>query len=88
MLNKSFKDAVLQIMEKISEEIPDSHKKFPVNAYIVGGAAVHFHTNLRVSNDVDSILSNAVKLPEDLVVPWIDENGNIQHITSPLVKTT
>ena len=32
MLNKSFKDAVLQIMEKISEEIPDSHKKFPVNA--------------------------------------------------------
>jgi len=81
MLNKSFKDAVFKIMKKISAEIPDSHKKFPVDAYIVGGAAVHFHTNLRVSNDVDSILSNAIKLPDDLVVPWIDEDGNIQQLS-------
>ena len=81
MLSESFKDAVFQIMKKISDEIPDSHKKFPVDAYIVGGAAVHLHTNLRVSNDVDSILSNAVKLPEDLVVPWIDEDGNVQQVS-------
>ncbi len=81
MLSKSFKDAVFQIMEKISDEIPDSHKKFPVNAYIVGGAAVHFHTNLRVSNDVDSILSNAVKLPDDLIVPWIDKDGNVRQLS-------
>ena len=36
MLSKSFKDAVFQIMEKISDEIPDSHKKFSVDAYING----------------------------------------------------
>ena len=81
MLSKNFKEAVFQIMEKISYEIPDSHKKFPVNAYIVGGAAVHFHTNSRVSNDVDSILSNAVRLPEDLIVPWIDKEGNVKQLS-------
>lgn len=81
MLSKDFKDAVFQIMQKISNEIPDAHIKFPVDAYIVGGAAVHFHTNLRVSNDVDSILSKAVKLPNDLVVPWIDKDGNIQQLS-------
>lgn len=81
MLSNSFKDAVFQIMQKISNEIPDAHIKFPVNAYIVGGAAVHFHTNLRVSNDIDSILSHAVKLPDDLVVPWVDKDGNIQQLS-------
>ena len=48
MLSKSFKEAVFKIMEKISNEIPEEHRKYPVNAYIVGGAAVHFHTNSRV----------------------------------------
>ena len=81
MLSKSFKEAIFKIMEKISNEIPDSHKKFPVDAYIVGGAAVHFHTNSRVSNDVDTILSNSVKLPNDLVVAWIDENNITQRLS-------
>jgi len=81
MLSKSFKEAVFQIMQKISDEIPDSHIIFPVDAYIVGGAAVHFHTNSRVSNDVDSILSHAVKLPTDLIVPWIDKDGNVQQLS-------
>ena len=81
MLTTSFKEAVFKIMEKISNEIPEEHRKYPVNAYIVGGAAVHFHTNSRVSNDVDTILSNAVKLPDDLVIAWIDENNIMQKLS-------
>jgi len=37
MLSNSFKDAVLHIMGKVANEIPDAHKKYLVNTYIVGG---------------------------------------------------
>jgi len=76
----NFKDAVLSMMESIAENIPDIHKASPVKAYLTGGAAIHFYTQMRVSDDVDVILSNNVQIPQDLVVLWLNKEGNIEQI--------
>ncbi len=37
----SYIDAVHEILEEIARQIPDAHKKHPVNAYITGGVACY-----------------------------------------------
>ncbi len=53
MIAQSFKEAIIEMMEEIAKEIPDSHKKQPVKAYLTGGGAVHYYCNKRVSDDVE-----------------------------------
>lgn len=47
----------------------------PIRMYVAGGAALHFHTGERVSNDVDAAFSHRIALPEDLEVAWRDADG-------------
>ena len=37
MVPHSFKEAIIEMMKQIAKEIPDSHKKVPVKAYLTGG---------------------------------------------------
>ena len=80
MIADNFKDAVWSMMESIAKNIPDIHRSSPVKAYLTGGAAIHFYTQMRVSDDVDVILSNSVQIPQDLVVLWLNQEGNIEQI--------
>ncbi len=80
MIADNFKDAVLSMMESIAANIPDIHKTSPVKAYLTGGAAIHFYTQMRVSDDVDVILSNNVQVPQDLVILWLNQEGSIEQI--------
>jgi len=66
MIAKSFKEAIIEMMEEIAKQIPDVHKQKPVRAYLTGGGAVHYYCNKRVSDDVDLIMQYAVKIPNDL----------------------
>jgi len=56
VIAKSFREAIVQMMEEIAKQIPDVHKQEPVRAYLTGGAAVHYYCNARVSDDVDLIM--------------------------------
>jgi hypothetical protein len=47
----------------------------PVQMYVAGGAALHFHTGERVSVDVDAVFSRRIALPERLDVAYRDEDG-------------
>lgn len=81
MVAQSFKEAIVQMMEQIAEEIPDSHKETPVRAYLTGGGAVHYYSNKRVSDDIDLIMQYAVKIPEDLFVVWLnEESGTLEQV--------
>jgi hypothetical protein len=40
------------------------------------GAAVHFYTGERISNDVDAAFSRRIALPSDLEVAYRDPDGN------------
>lgn len=80
MVATSFKEAIIEMMEEIAKAIPDSHKQTPVKAYLTGGGAVHYYCNSRVSDDVDLIMPYTVKIPEDLFVVWLNEEGTLEQV--------
>ena len=80
MVANSFGEAVIEMMREIARQIPDSHRKIPVKAYLTGGAAVHYYCNSRVSDDVDLIMQFSVKVPENLFVVWLNEEGILEQI--------
>jgi len=47
----------------------------PIQMYVAGGAALHFHTGERVSVDVDAVFSRRIALPDRLDVAYRDEDG-------------
>ncbi len=79
MIPTSFESAILEMMKQIANEIPDSHKKIPVKAYLTGGGAVHYYCNSRVSDDIDLIMQFSVKIPENLFVVWKNEEGLLEQ---------
>ena len=80
MIAKSFNEAIIEMMKEIAKQIPNSHKKTPVKAYLTGGGAVHYYCNSRVSDDVDLIMQFAVKIPEDLFVVWLNDKGKLEQV--------
>jgi hypothetical protein len=69
-----FMAAVLRLFGIIAESLPDGLPE-PVDVFIAGGVALHALTGARVSQDVDSIFSHRILVPQDLVVGWRDEQG-------------
>jgi hypothetical protein len=47
----------------------------PIKMYVAGGAALHFYTGERVSEDIDAVFSRRIALPEDLEVAYRDADG-------------
>lgn len=47
----------------------------PIKMYVAGGAALHFYTGERVSEDIDAVFSRRIALPEDLDVSYRDADG-------------
>jgi hypothetical protein len=43
--------------------------------YVAGGAAMHFYTGERISEDVDAVFSHRIALPENLEVSYRDADG-------------
>lgn len=50
-------------------------QSLPIKMYVAGGAAMHFYTGERVSNDVDAVFSKRIALPSDLEVAYRDPDG-------------
>ena len=50
-------------------------RSLPIRMYVAGGAAVHFYTGERISNDVDAVFSKRIALPSDLEVTYQDPDG-------------
>lgn len=80
-MNKNIKDALREMMEIISERVPQGHKKKDsVEIYIAGGIATYFYSATRVSKDVDAILSHGVKIPKKLSVYWVNEDEKVEEL--------
>jgi hypothetical protein len=68
--------AFTEIVERIAvplRALPG--RSLPINMYVAGGAAMHFYTGERVSNDVDAVFSKRIALPSDLEVAYQDPDG-------------
>jgi hypothetical protein len=52
----------------------------PIRMFIAGGTAVHLHTGVRVSRDVDAAFSHRVALPDRLAIAYRDADGRAQTL--------
>jgi hypothetical protein len=68
--------AFTELVQRIAaplRELPS--RVLPIKMYVAGGAAMHFYTGERVSNDVDAVFSKRIALPNDLEVAYRDPDG-------------
>ncbi len=74
----NFVDAFKTMVGRIEESIKASGNKklvLPVQMFVAGGAAAHFYTAKRMTDDVDATFSHRMLLPEDLEVSYRDTDG-------------
>lgn len=62
---RSFRSAVESILKKIEQTIPIKFKE-QIDIVLVGGVAVHFYTQYRVSRDLEFISNQRIMLPSDV----------------------
>jgi hypothetical protein len=68
----AFRDLVNRIAASI-EGLPK--RALPIRMFVAGGAALHFYTGERVSEDIDAAFSHRIALPRDLEVYYRDADG-------------
>ncbi len=68
--------AFREILSRIVASLAGTQRRaLPVRMYVAGGAAMHFYTAERVSEDIDATFSRRLALPEDLEVAYRDADG-------------
>lgn len=68
--------AFVELASRIAAALKDvAPRALPIQMYVAGGAALHFHTGERVSVDVDAVFSRRIALPDRLDVAYRDEDG-------------
>ena len=69
--------AFAAIMARIEHALGAKPPAKPVAAYVAGGAALHFYTGSRVSNDIDArVMARLLLDPQDLQVAYRDQDGH------------
>lgn len=68
--------AFRQLAERIERTLLATPKRIlPIRMYVAGGAALHFYTGTRVSEDIDAVFSRRIALPQHLDVAYRDADG-------------
>lgn len=68
--------AFVELASRIARSLMDvAPRALPIQMYVAGDAALHFHTGERVSVDVDAVFSRRIALPDGLEVAYRDEDG-------------
>jgi len=76
---REYVDAFLEIARRISESLKSLPKNaLPIRMYVAGGAALHFHTGERATQDIDATFSRRIALPDNLEVSYRDADGAAQ----------
>ncbi len=68
--------AFRDLAERIEQVLANTPKRnLPIRMFVAGGAALHFYTGTRVSEDVDAVFSRRIALPDNLEVSYRDADG-------------
>ena len=54
--------------------------KEPIAMYLAGGAAMHFYTGSRMTDDVDAVFNTRLLIPADLAVIYRDAEGKARSV--------
>ena len=71
--------AFAQIMSRIERSLGQRLAQ-PVSAYVAGGAATHFYTGARFSEDIDAAVSARFIPPTDLAVAYRGSDGKTRTL--------
>ena len=52
----------------------------PISMVLAGGAAMHFYTGQRISDDVDAVFDRKLLIPSDAVVIYRDSRGDTRKV--------
>jgi len=69
---KAFNEILGRVQQSLKGSRPDV---FPVRMYIAGGAALHYLTGARVTEDIDATFSKKILIDEDIEVSYRDPDG-------------
>lgn len=73
---REYAAAFREIVARIARSLTGvSRQALPVKMFVAGGAALHFYTGERISEDIDAAFSRRIALPEDLEVAYRDADG-------------
>src|ERR1700730_885084 len=68
--------AFTELVQRIADPLGElPRQSLPIRMYVAGGAAMHFYTGERISNDIDAVFSKRIVLPSDLEVAYQDPDG-------------
>lgn len=71
--------AFAEIAARIAQSLQDiPRRSLPVRMHVAGGAALHFYTGERVSQDIDAAFSRRLALPDNLDVAYCGADGSAQ----------
>lgn len=74
-----FLAAFREVASRIASTLTQLPKRtLPIKMYVAGGAALHFYTGQRLSDDIDASFSHRIALPEDLEVSYAGADGTAQ----------
>jgi hypothetical protein len=77
----SYAGAFAEIMSRVQHALGSTRTSHPVVACVGGGAALHFYTGGRVSNDIDASLTARILLDaRDLRVSYTAEDGGTRML--------
>lgn len=74
-----FLAAFREVASRIASTLTQLPKRtLPIRMYVAGGAALHFYTGQRLSDDIDASFSHRIALPENLEVAYAGADGTAQ----------
>lgn len=75
----AFVDAFKSLVGKLTRSAKTGAKD-PIVMVLAGGAAMHFYTGARISDDVDAVYSKRLLVPADSAVIYRDSEGNARSV--------
>jgi hypothetical protein len=72
---EAFKSLILRLLRSVGVS-----QKEPFTMYLAGGAAMHFYTGARMTDDVDAVFDRKMLIPLDAAVIYRDSEGRARSV--------
>lgn len=75
----AYVEAFRTLIRRLLRSAKATSKK-PISMYLAGGAAMHFYTGARMTDDVDAVFDRKLLLPSDSAVIYRDADGKARSL--------
>jgi hypothetical protein len=75
----AYVQAFTALIQRLVQSASASARK-PLTMYLAGGAALHFYTGARMTDDVDAAFDRKLLIPPDLAVIYRDADGKARSV--------